>query len=323
MRAALVLCCCLLATVAAAELGPDALGDRTVAFIYEGSVRASDGADVVELWMPIPHAADQEVLALTLTGTVDPEVRPVGDRGDRVAYVRVRRPAGPVTITLRGRVRRAERRAGARQVAVAPLAADVRRAALAPTPSIAVTDEVRAIAARETAGKRTARAKARALYDWVWGHMAYDKSVPGWGLGDVPYCLRVGKGNCTDFHSLFMALARAVDLPTRWNMGFPLAYGPPAPGVATPVQGYHCWAEFWEPDAGWVPVDISEARKRPELRDYFFGSLSGNRVLFTRGRDQRLDDAAGSRQNYLVYPVARIDGVPYKEVTWSFTYRDE
>lgn len=323
MRAALVLTCCLLAGVAAAQLGPEALGDRTVAFTYEGSVRAPDGADLVELWMPIPHAADQEVLALTLSGTRDPEVRPIGDWGDRVAYVRVHRPVGPVTIVEDGRVRRPERRAETHRAAVAPLTEAVRRATLAPMPSIAVTDEVRAIAARETAGKGTARAKARALYDWVWSHMAYDKSVPGWGLGDVPYCLRIGKGNCTDFHSLFMALARAADIPTRWNMGFPLAYGPPARGVATPVQGYHCWAEFWDPDAGWVPVDISEARKHPELRDYFFGSLSGNRMLFTRGRDQRLDDAPGPSQNYLVYPVARVDGVPYKEVTWSFTYRDE
>ena len=73
-------------------------------------------------------------------------------------------------------------------------------------------------------------AKARALYDWVWDHMQYDKSVPGLGLGDIPYCLKVGKGNCTDFHKLFIALARASGLPARWNMGFPLAYEDGTPG---------------------------------------------------------------------------------------------
>src|SRR5207245_2863097 len=91
--------------------------------------------------------------------------------------------------------------------------------------AIRITDEVRAIARRETAGKPTVVAKAHALYDWVYDHMQYDKTVPGWGLGDIPYCLKVGKGNCTDFHTLFIALARASGIPARWNMGFPLAYG--------------------------------------------------------------------------------------------------
>ena len=93
-----------------------------------------------------------------------------------------------------------------------------------------VNDEVRAIARREAAGKPTLTAKARVLYDWGWDHMQYDKSVPGFGLGDIPYCLKVGKGNCTDFHTLFIALARASGIPARWNMGFPLAYGDGTPG---------------------------------------------------------------------------------------------
>jgi transglutaminase-like putative cysteine protease len=324
MRTALALsCCCLAAVAAAADLGPEALGDRTVAFTYEVAVHPPQGAKVVDLWAPIPQAADQQVLAFTLTGTSEPVVEAVGAWGDRVGHVRVEGPADVVTMVERGRVRRTERRTPASLANVPALDERVRRAALAPTPSIVVNDEVRTIAAHETAGKATQRAKARALYDWVWGHMRYDKSVPGAGLGDVPYCLRVGKGNCTDFHSLFIALARTAGVPVRWNMGFPLAYGPPAPGVSTPVQGYHCWAEFWDPGAGWVPVDISEARKHPGLRDYFFGSLSGNRILFTRGRDLVLPGAAGGPRNYLIYPVAEVDGVPYKEVTWSFTYQDE
>src|SRR6185295_4840564 len=79
---------------------------------------------------------------------------------------------------------------------------------LTSTPSIVVNDEIRAIAQRQAGKPATVMAKARALYDWVYDHMQYDKTVPGWGLGDIPYCLKIGKGNCTDFHSLFIALAR-------------------------------------------------------------------------------------------------------------------
>ena len=74
-----------------------------------------------------------------------------------------------------------------------------------------VNDEVRAIARREAAGKPTLTAKARALYDWGWDHMQYDKSVPGFGLGDIPYCLKVGKATA----------------PTTW--AFSLAYGDGTP----------------------------------------------------------------------------------------------
>jgi len=196
---------------------------------------------------------------------------------------------------------------------------------LTSSPFVLVNDEVRAIASRQTAGKKTVVARARALYDWVYDHMQYDKSVPGYGLGDIPYCLKVGKGNCTDFHTLFMSLARASDIPVRWNMGFSLMYGDgrATPAVDQPVQGYHCWAEFWAPGAGWVPVDISEARKHPELKDYFFGHLSGNRVLISRARDFVLEpDANGRRRNYLVYPVARVDGRDLDGVEWSFRYSD-
>jgi len=206
-------------------------------------------------------------------------------------------------------------RAAVADIDLAAYAAD-----LGGSPSVQINDEVRAISRRETAGKPTVIAQAHALYDWVFDHMQYDKSVPGWGLGDIPYCLKIGKGNCTDFHTLFIALARSAGIPARWNIGFPLAYGEGKTDAGDQtVAGYHCWAEFYAPGAGWVPVDISEARKHPELKDYFFGNLSGNRVLFTRGRDLVLD---GKPLNYLIYPVARADGKDISGVEWKFTYRD-
>jgi hypothetical protein len=72
-----------------------------------------------------------------------------------------------------------------------------------------------------------------------------------------------------------------------------------------------------------VPVDISEARKHPELKDYFFGGLSGNRTLFTRSRDFLLGpDASAQRRNYFIYPIVRADGVDVPGVEWTFRYTD-
>ncbi len=307
-------------------LTPAVLGPRTVRFTYTARVTPPEGARLLELWLPLPREEDQAVLALRLESAPPATVVHLATSGDRAAYLRVTEPRGTITLTETATVARREVRAPVGVSRAAP--ADIDVAAYAgelavPQGMIRVTDEVRAIARRETAGKTSVVEKAHALYDWVYDHMQYDKSVPGWGLGDIPYCLKIGKGNCTDFHTLFIALSRASGIPARWNIGFPLAYGDGRAVGEQEVKGYHCWAEFYAPGAGWVPVDISEARKHPELKAYFFGGLSGNRVLFTRARDALLEpDGAGPRLNYFIYPVARADGADVPS-EWSLRYTDE
>ena len=306
---------------AADRLEPAALGARTARIAYEARLVPPEGATVVELWLPLPRDEDQRVQDLVVSGTEPSSVRTLEPSGDRLAYVRVEEPRQAVVLRVTATVARDE-------IARDPTGASAGRVdavafapELASSRFVAVDDEVRRIAAEATAGKHGVVPRARALYDWVFDHMQYDKSVPGWGLGDIPYCLKVGKGNCTDFHTLFIALARADGIPARWSVGFPLAYGDGTPGAEQSVAGYHCWAEFHAPGAGWIPVDVSEARKHPELKDYFFGHLSGNRVLMSRARDFTLPGDATPR-NYLVYPVGRVDGRDAASVEWTFRYTD-
>jgi len=329
-RLARTLSVALLVALAEAPAGGDeiprsALGARTVRYAYEARFTPPEGARVVELAVPLPRADDQTVRGLELSGTVEPRTVTIAPSGDRVALVRVEAPVGPVVIRQSGTVVRRELVTDPRASAKTMKDVDGRAltAELAPSRFVPISDEVRAIATRETAGHDTVVTRARALYDWVYDHMQYDKSVPGWGLGDIPYCLKIGRGNCTDFHSLFIALARGSGIPARWNIGFPLAYdGRTAPATDAPVAGYHCWAEFWAPAVGWIPVDISEARKHPELKDYFFGNLSGNRILFSRARSFVLD-GDGVERNYFVYPLARVDGRDAATaVEWTFRYSD-
>jgi transglutaminase-like putative cysteine protease len=312
-----------LCALAGDEISREALGARTVRFTYEARYTPAAGAEVVELWLPLPREEDQGVRDLDVSGSAAATVVTLAPSGDRVAYLRVEKPSGPVSLRATATVARREI---GRDLGTAS-SATIEPAAFAPDLAqlqfVLINDEVRTIAAGATARTQGVVPRARALYDWVFDHMQYDKSVPGWGLGDIPYCLKVGKGNCTDFHTLFIALARANGIPARWSIGFPLAYGDgkSAPASDQAVAGYHCWAEFYAPGVGWIPVDISEARKHPELKDYFFGHLSGNRVLFTRARDFVLPGDATPR-NYLVYPVVRIDGRDATGVEWTFRYSD-
>lgn len=159
--------------------------------------------------------------------------------------------------------------------------------------------------------------KARAIYDYVVSTMAYDKSGTGWGRGDVLYACDARTGNCTDFHSLFIAMARASGIPARFVMGFPV----PKLEKGGEISGYHCWAEFFTSDLGWVPVDASEANKRPEMREFYFGNLDNNRVAFTIGRDLVFDEKNISEpSNYLIYPLVVIDGEIYADYEINFEY---
>jgi transglutaminase-like putative cysteine protease len=148
---------------------------------------------------------------------------------------------------------------------------------------------------------------ARALYDHTLERMRYDKPAGGdWGRGDSEWACDSRFGNCTDFHSYFMALARTKGIPARFEMGFPI---PAGDEQVAKVGGYHCWAYFYDKAKGWVPVDISEADKHAEMAEFFFGNLDENRVTMTGGRDLLLTPrpAAGAL-NFFVYPYLEIDG---------------
>jgi transglutaminase-like putative cysteine protease len=175
------------------------------------------------------------------------------------------------------------------------------------------------LAAKVTQGKTQPLDKARAIYDYVFATMKYDKTGTGWGYGDVLYACDAKKGNCTDFHSLFIAMARSQGIPARFEIGFPL----PPDKHSAEIAGYHCWSDFYIDGKGWIPVDISEAWKHQEKRDYFFGSHDVNRVQFSTGRDLRLTPPPdGKPLNYFVYPYVEVDGQEYPNVSLAFSFAD-
>ena len=147
--------------------------------------------------------------------------------------------------------------------------------------------------------------RGQVIYDGVLEHMHYDK-LPGYGRGDARWACQSGYGNCTDFHSLFIAIARRIGVPAKFEIGFPL----PENSRSGHVSGYHCWASFYADGKGWVPVDISEADKHPEMRAYFFGNLTPDRVGFSVGRDLDLvPPQNGGPLNYFIFPYVEVDGV--------------
>ena len=163
--------------------------------------------------------------------------------------------------------------------------------------------------------------KAKLLYNHVVDTMVYDKKTNiGWGRGDVLYACDARTGNCTDFHSLFIGLSRAENIPTRFVIGFPI----PENKKEGKISGYHCWAEFYTKDKGWIPIDASEAFKYPQRKKFYFGSLDPNRVSFTIGRDIPLKTGNGQikKVNYLIYPYVLVNDKSFNKFQTEYYFKD-
>ena len=187
---------------------------------------------------------------------------------------------------------------------------------LAPTQLGPVDGDIKTLADTITKGKKTVLEKARAIYDWTCENTHRNPDILGCGAGDVCKFLKDPGGKCVDISSLFVALSRAAGVPSRDVFGIRLGKTP----QDDITQKQHCWAEFYLPGYGWVPVDPADVRKMMleqrleisdpkivEKRDYFFGSLDPYRMKLSDGRDLKLNPPQnGNAVNYLMYPFAQI-----------------
>jgi transglutaminase-like putative cysteine protease len=289
--------------------------ERRFEFTYRAEVKdLPAGAKRADLWIPVPTSdAFQTIEELSAECPVPHEFTIEKEYGNRLLHARAE-PAAPFAVTMKFGATRTEQKA-----AKAPGRDKMRPRLLAPDLLVPLDGRAREISSTVAAGVAEPGRKARLFYDHVLSKMTYDKSGKGWGRGDFNYACEVGKGNCTDFHSMFIGLARASSIPALFEIGFSI----PADKAEGEIAGYHCWAEFEDAGEGWVPTDISEASKDPAMREYYFGRLTPDRVVFSRGRDLTLEPKqAGGPLNFLVYPYLEVDGAPHDGVARKFSFRD-
>lgn len=296
-------------------LAATALGDsRTYEASYVATI--SDipaGIAKVDVWVPLPQTSEhQTVSALSIDSPYAFVKKTEDGWGNVYAHAVVTDPPATIETRVRFTVTRDE----ARLAAPEGKGGNLERALKADR-LVTLSPRIRKLADEVTAGKSSPLEQARAIYDHVVYTMTYDKIAPGWGAGDTERACDIRKGNCTDFHSLFMSLARAKGIPARFVIGFPMS----APeGV---IAGYHCWAEFWLEGKGWIPVDASDAAKNAKLHDYLFGNLDAQRVQFTTGRDLILAPATSEPLNYFIHPRAEAQGAPVGTATIKLEFREK
>ncbi|MGN6370002.1 MAG: transglutaminase-like domain-containing protein [Phycisphaerae bacterium] len=305
-----------LAIAGAASLCAAASGARpSRTFNFDYRVVVTDlpkGADV-RIWIPVAQTTpDQQVdlLSVPAGGQLTTEKT----YGNRLLYVSHTSAGEDLPLHLSYRVTRFQDRGDA--------PADSDRAAsrfLKPDNLVPVGGKAVALIAGRVLPKNDIE-RARLIYDAVDDHMVYRKDKPGWGTGNSEWAYQSCFGNCTDFHSLFISLARAEHIPAKFEIGFML--GEQRNGT---IPGYHCWAKFKPAGHGWMPVDISDANQHPEKREANFGTIDQNRIMLSTGRDIVLEPRqAGGPVNFLVYPYVEVDGkpLPQDRINKSFSYED-
>jgi transglutaminase-like putative cysteine protease len=262
------------------------------------------GTEQVNVWIPLPVTrGPQAVSNVTIDSPYKWTRYRDAEFGNEYAYASIPNPLpGDLAVTVKFSATRREARFEA-PFETKATKAEVERA-LRADKLVTLSPRIRKLAAELTAGKASTVDKARAIYDSVVTTMKYDKTIPGWGHGDTERACDIRAGNCSDFHSLFISLARASGIPARFVMGFPLT------AKDGEVKGYHCWAEFYVSGRGWIPVDASDASKSsdPALRTYLFGNLDPDRVQFTMGRDLTLKPKTAEPLNFFIYPHAEASG---------------
>lgn len=277
--------------------------------------RIPKDAQWVRLWVPLASTRDgQTVLERDIRASAPYEITVDPVYGNEMAYVSLKKPwPEALEFQVRYRVKTSKEDFGKGNHREENIQKYLKSSRL-----MGVNEEVRRRTEATIQGKKTWMEQARAIYEDVIWRMTYDKTTPGWGEGNTLRACLLGKGNCTDFHSLFISMAHAADKPARFKIGLTI---PDAPEGEIP--GYHCWAEFYDETVGWQPVDASEAWKDPGKKEAYFGNFDTHKFLISVGRDiDLIPRQSGSPVNIFFYPYMEVDGKAWDGVKTSFHFKN-
>ncbi|NQV16892.1 transglutaminase domain-containing protein [bacterium] len=294
---------------------------RKFSFIY--SVRVDPTFEALDIFLPIAQSNGQQTITnMVIRSVIDGELSEEPRYGNKFWHAAL--PDGltdTLDISITYDVQRPENSLQYRNKMKIPTLTDREKELfLSENAHVPVSGNlVDSIRTRLVQGRPKSLEKARSIYNYVIDNMEYKKIGSGWGNGDTYWACDEKYGNCTDFHALFTSLARAEQIPSRFEIGFPI----PEDKVSGNIGGYHCWINFYLPETGWFPVDASEAWKHPDKKELLFGTQPTDRLQFTVGRDLELGPGhASGPLNYFIYPHLEQNGKLYSGFTRSFEYRE-
>ncbi|NLT37958.1 MAG: transglutaminase domain-containing protein [Methanomassiliicoccus sp.] len=163
--------------------------------------------------------------------------------------------------------------------------------------NIRITPEITAEALQVVGNETNPYLQAKLLYDHVIGTITYSYTphltIDALNIGESEYVRTHRFGDCGAQSQYFCALLRSLGVPARSCGGYQSFGG---------GTGSHFWAEFYLPEYGWIPVDVTAADtvdwippgqategERAMFKEYFFGNLDRMRYVIQNDADIALD----------------------------------
>src|SRR5580693_441030 len=175
----------------AATASVQAQESRHFTFHYAFTVKNLAAGKKVRIWIPEASSDPfQEVRIVSAQGDLPLNMTKETKYGNHIYYAETRSAQPELHFAIEYEVIRHERVAlgeAAPQAVRVSLSSAEKRQDLQPDVLVPVTGLPADLAAAVTAGKTQPLAKARAIYDYVFTTMRYDKTGTGWGHGDVLY----------------------------------------------------------------------------------------------------------------------------------------
>jgi len=160
---------------------------------------------------------------------------------------------------------------------------------------------------------------ARIVFDALIERLEYIHEVCGRGVSTIAFEER--KGRCDEFHALFRSILMYKGIPVRWEEGILLPYPSKMKRkgeIEADCINAHSWVRFYA-GSKWIPVDVSEAKRRPDMRDFYFGKIPPDRIRFSTGRGIDLVPKQEDIINTFAYTYIEADGIP---AVYGYNYRN-
>ena len=150
-------------------------------------------------------------------------------------------------------------------------------------PQIVFTDEIRRLSDSIAGGTSNQAEKVRKIYYWINDHIIWTGALEYSIIPFIPgYVLTNRRGDCGMQTMLFMAMARYLHIPVKWQSGW----------MMHPHEvNLHDWCEVYYDGIGWIPLDMSfNLQKSDNLREkeFYISGIDAYRLIINDGIGSRL-----------------------------------
>ncbi len=258
----------------------------------------------VRVWIPVPvvdHA--QEVTAFRVVSPLPYRITKEPVWGNRSVFVEADE-MGELEILLKFRITRKREEPG-RDPSLDP------KKCLEPSEWEVWNRDIEKFTDQVVGSERDPEKVARRIYDAVIERTKYIDGVCGRGVSVLTFEQKVGR--CDEFHALFRSMLMYKGIPASWEQGIILPY----PSELKSEDSYEAdclktisWVKFYN-GKRWIPVDLAEAKRRPDLREFYFGNIPPNRIRLSRGRGFKLEPPSYEVMSLFAYThIEEEDGIP-------------